>query len=138
MHSEIERELHDLMLTAVTQGRHLAEEWLTSGAVPTGSTKNRTLEVLKALSERERLLDIDDATIELMGMQIRQVLNEHRDGIGDQAIAGDVDTTWIEDTKTVELVNLAWRWKKFQTAKQSLDDRIAAIRAVESMIASLD
>ena len=97
MHIEVERELHNLTLEAIIHGRCLAKEWLATSALPTGCVRTRILEVLDQLRERKGFYGIDDDLVEEMGNQIRRALNGFRDGIGDRAMSGDVDTIWEQD-----------------------------------------
>ena len=137
MHIEIERELHNLTLDAIIHGRCLAKEWLAANLLPTGCVKTRILEVLDQLRERRGFDGIDDDLVEEIGTQIRRALNELRDGIGDRAMSGDVDTVWEQDNDIIKLVNLAWRWKKFRAAKRALDDKLAAILQTDLLLAGL-
>lgn len=137
MHIEIEREIHNLTLEAIIHGRLLAEEWLEAGCVPKGTTKHLILETLEQLRERQGFDDVNDDFIEMMGNEIRRALNEYRDGIGDRAISGDVDTVWEQNNDVIKLVNLAWRWKEFRAAKRAVDDKLAAVRQTDLMFASV-
>jgi hypothetical protein len=137
MHIEIERELHNLTLDAIIHGRCLAKEWLTANLLPTGCVKTRILEVLDQLRERRGFDGIDDDLVEEIGTQIRRALNELRDGIGDRAMGGDVDTVWEQDKDVVRLVNLAWSWKEFRGAKRALDDKLAAVRHADLLLAGV-
>ena len=137
MHIEIERELHNLTLDAIIHGRCLAKEWLAANLLPTGCVKTRILEVLDQLRERRGFDGIDDDLVEEIGTQIRRALNELRDGIGDRAMSGDVDTVWEQDNDIIKLVNLAWRWKKFRAAKRALDDKLAAVRQADFLLAGV-
>ena len=128
MHIEIERELHNLTLNAVIHGRRLAEEWFETGCVPKGSTKHIIFEALQKLGRREGFEGVNDDFIAIMGNEIRRTLNECRDGIGDLAVTGNVETDWEQDKDVIKLVNLAWRWKEFGAAKRALDDKLAAVR----------
>lgn len=137
MHIEIERELHNLTLEAIIHGRRLAEEWMETGCVPKGTTKRIILETLEQLRERQGFDGVADELIAMMGNEIRRALNEHRDGIGDLAISGEVDTVWEQDNQVIKLVNLAWRWKEFRAAKRAVDDKLAAVRQMQLMLAEV-
>ena len=137
MHIEVERELHNLTLEAVIHGRCLAKEWLAASVLPTGCVKTRILEVLDQLRERKSFNGIDDDLVEEMGTQIRRALNGFRDGIGDRAMCGDVDTVWEQDKDVIKLINLAWRWKEFRGAKRAVDDKLAAVRQMELMLSGM-
>ncbi|MCK0141976.1 hypothetical protein [Aliiroseovarius sp. F20344] len=137
MHIEIEREIHNLTLEAIIHGRRLAEEWLKVGCVPKGTTKHLIRETLEQLRERQGFNGVNDDFIEMMGNEIRRALNEYRDGIGDRAISGDVDTVWEQNNDVIKLVNLAWRWKEFRAAKRAVDDKLAAVRQTDLMFASV-
>ena len=137
MHIEIERELHNLTLDAIIHARCLAKEWLAANLLPTGCVKTRILEVLDQLRERRGFDGIDDDLVEEIGTQIRRALNELRDGIGDRAMSGDVDTVWEQDKDIIKLVNLAWRWKEFRAAKRALDDKLAAVRQADFLLAGV-
>lgn len=137
MHIEVERELHNLTLEAIVHGRCLAKEWLATNVIPTGCVKTRILEVLDQLSERRGFDGIEEDLVEEMGTQVRRALNEIRDGFGDRAMSGDVDTVWEQDNDVITLVNLSWRWKKFRAAKRALDDKLAAVRQMELMLSGM-
>ncbi|UWP96459.1 hypothetical protein K3X48_05635 [Aliiroseovarius crassostreae] len=137
MHIEIEREVHDMTLKTIVQGRFLAEEWLGGSLVPKGTSKSIIIEALRTLQERDGFKTVDTDLIELMGEQIRKTLNEIRKGKGDAAIAEDVDVVWEQDQKVVEYVNLAYRWKQFKAARVELDDKLAAIRESDVLLASV-
>ncbi|UWQ64061.1 hypothetical protein K3723_07130 [Leisingera caerulea] len=137
MDIEIERTVHKLTLEAIILGRLLAEEWLEGSLVTKGSTRLIILEALRSLREREGLVGIDQDLIELMGEQIRKTLNEIRNGKGDAAISQDVDVDWEQDQKVIEYVNLAYRWKQFKAAKVALDDKLAAIRDADVLLAKI-
>lgn len=136
MHIEIERELHDLTLNAVIHGRRLAEEWREAGCVPKETTKHIILETLEKLGRREGFEGVNDDFIAIMGNEIRRTLNAYRDGIGDRAVTTDVDTVWEQDKDVIKLVNLAWRWKEFRAAKRALDDKLAAVRLLDTCLKS--
>ncbi|MEP5153712.1 hypothetical protein [Planktotalea sp.] len=137
MHIEIERELHNLTVKAVTHGRLLAEEWFETGCVPKGTTKQVILETLKKLGRRESFEGVNDDFIAIIGNEIRRTLNEYRDGIGDRAVTGNVDTDWEQDKNVIKLVNLAWRWKEFRAAKRTLDDKLAAVRQMDVILSGV-
>lgn len=137
MDIEIERTVHKLTLEAIILGRLLAEEWLEGSLIAKGSTRLIILEALRSLREREGLVGIDQDLIELMGEQIRKTLNEIRNGKGDAAISQDVDVDWEQDQKVIEYVNLAYRWKQFKAAKIALDDKLAAIRDADVLLAKI-
>jgi hypothetical protein len=137
MHIEVERELHNLTLETIIHGRCLAKEWLATSALPTGCVRTRILEVLDQLRERKGFYGIDDDLVEEMGTQIRRALNGFRDGIGDRAMSGDVDTIWEQDKDIIQHVNLACRWKEFRAAKRALDDKLAAIQQTDLLLAGL-
>lgn len=137
MDIEIERTVHKLTLEAIILGRLLAEEWLEGSLIAKGSTRLIILEALRSLREREGLVGIDQDLIELMGEQIRKTLNEIRNGKGDAAVSQDVDVDWEQDQKVIEYVNLAYRWKQFKAAKVALDDKLAAIRDADVLLAKI-
>lgn len=137
MHIEIEREIHDLTLEAIIHGRRLAVEWMETGCVPKGTAKRIILETLEQLRERQGFDGVTDELIEMMGNEIRRALNEYRDGIGDLAISGEVDTVWEQDNDVIKLVNLAWRFKEFRAAKRAVDDKLAAVRQMELMLSGM-
>ena len=137
MHIEVERELHNLTLETIIHGRCLAKEWLAASVLSTGCVKTRILEVLDQLRERKGFDGIDDYLVEEVGAQIRRALNGFRDGIGDRAMCGDVDTLWEQDKDIIQHVNLAWRWKEFRAAKRVLDDKLAAILQTDLLLAGL-
>lgn len=118
-------------------GRLLAEEWLEGSLVTKGSTRLIILEDLRSLRERGGLVGIDQDLIGLMGEQIRYTQNEIRYGKGDAAISQDVDVDWEQDQKVIEYVNLAYRWKEFKAAKIALDDKLAAIRDADVLLAKI-
>lgn len=136
MDTEIERDIHKLALDVIILGRLLAEEWLEGSLIPTGSSKSIILETLQSLRARTGLQQVDQDLIELMGAQIRKTLNEIREGKGDAALSQDVDLVWEQNQKVVEYVNLAYRWKQFKAAKVALDDKLAAIREADDLLAS--
>jgi hypothetical protein len=137
MDIEIEREVHKLTLEAIVLGRLMAEEWLGGSLIPKGSTKSVILETLRSLRERNGLENVDRDLIELMGEQIRKTLNEIRKGKGDAAVSQDVDLVWEQDQKVIEYVNLAYRWRKFRKATIALDDKLAAIREADHLLAKV-
>lgn len=137
MHIEIEREVHEKTLETLVLGRLLAEEWLGGSLVPSGTSKAVILEALHSLQIREGFKAVDADLIELMGEQIRKTLNDIREGKGDAALSQDVDLVWEQNQKVVEYVNLAYRWKQFKAAKVALDDKLAAIREADSLLASV-
>jgi hypothetical protein len=134
---EIERDVHKLTLDAIVLGRLLAEEWLAGSLTPNGSIRSTMLDTLRSLKGRQGLQQIDQDLIDLMGEQIRRTLNEIREGKGDAAITQDVDLVWEQDQKVVEYVNLAYRWKQFKKAKVTLDDKLAAIRDTDTLLATV-
>lgn len=136
MHFEIERELYDLTLEVVIHGRCLAEEWREAGVVPKGAVKRIIRETLEQLGRREGFEGVNDDFITMMGNEIRRTLNEYREGIGDRAITGEVDTVWEQDKDVIKLVNLAWRWKEFRAARRALEDKLAAARWIEVLLIS--
>lgn len=137
MHIEIEREVHEMTLETLRLGRFLAEEWLGGSLVPRGTSKSVILEALHALQDRKGFKVVDADLIELMGEQIRATLNEIRKGKGDAALSQNVDLVWEQDQKVVEYVNLAYRWKQFKAAKVALEDKLAAIREADELLASV-
>mgnify|MGYP001436611536 CR=1 FL=1 len=137
MDIEIERDVHKLTLDAIVLGRLLAEEWLAGSLTPKGSIRSTILDSLRSLRGRQGLQQIDQDLIDLMGEQIRRTLNEIREGKGDAAISQDVDLVWEQDQKVVEYVNLAYRWKQFKKAKVALDDKMAAIRDTDTLLATV-
>lgn len=136
MDTEIERDIHKLALDVIILGRLLAEEWLEGSLIPTGSSKSIILETLQSLRARTGLQQVDQDLNELMGAQIRKTLNEIREGKGDAALSQDVDLVWEKNQRVIEYVNLAYRWKQFKTAKVALDDKLAAIREADDLLAS--
>jgi hypothetical protein len=136
MHIEIEREVHEMTLEALVLGRLLAEEWLEGSLLPSGTSKSVILEALHSLHDRNGFKTVDADLIELMGEQIRKTLNEIREGKGDAALSQDVDLVWEQNQKVVEYVNLAYRWRQFKAAKVALDDKLAAIRQSDILLAS--
>ncbi|WP_291727136.1 hypothetical protein [Leisingera sp. F5] len=44
---------------------------------------------------------------------------------------------WEQDQKVIEYVNLAYRWKQFKAAKIALDDKPAAIRDANVLLAKI-
>ncbi|UWP96502.1 hypothetical protein K3X48_05875 [Aliiroseovarius crassostreae] len=136
MHIEIEREVHEMTLETLRLGRLLAEEWLGGSLVPRGSSKSIILEALYALRDRNGFKTVGADLIELMGEQIRKTLNEIREGKGDAALSEDVDLVWEQNQKVVEYVNLAYRWKQFKAARVALEDKLAAIREADTLLAS--
>ena len=137
MDIRIEREVHTLTLQSIVLGRRLAEEWLEGNLVPKGSTKSLILETLRSLRERNGLQKIDRDLIELMGEQIRKTLNEIREGKGDAAVSQDVDLVWEQDQKVIEYVNLAHTWREFRKATTALEDKLAAIREADILLAKV-
>lgn len=137
MDEKTERELHDRTLNTITHGRLLAQEWHTAGLVPRGSTKQLTLDLLQKLTDRCGLQDIDDDRIELLGEQIRRFTNEYREGLGDRAMTTDIETEHIYDTKVIDLINLAWRWRQFRASQRALEDKVAAIRQTDRLLAGI-
>ncbi|MCA2008633.1 hypothetical protein [Tritonibacter mobilis] len=137
MDIEIERDVHKLTLDAIVLGRLLAEEWLEGSLTPKGSIRSTILDSLRSLRGRRGLQQIDQDLIDVMGEQIRNTLNEIREGKGDAAISKDVDLVWEQDQKVVEYVNLAYRWKQFKKAKVALDDKLAAIRDADTLLATV-
>ncbi len=135
MDIEIERKVHDLTLETIVLGRLLAEEWLGGSLVPKGTNKTVILEALHALQDRNGAQTVDTDMVELIGEQIRRTLNEIREGKGDAALSQDVDLVWEQNQKVVEYVNLAYRWKQFKAAKVALDDKLAAIRQSDVLLA---
>ncbi|UWQ47200.1 hypothetical protein [Leisingera aquaemixtae] len=135
MDIEIEREVQKLTLDAIVLGRLLAEEWLQGSLTPNGSIRSTMLDTLRSLRRRQGLQQIDPDLIELMGEQIRNSLNEIREGKGDAATSQDVDLVWEHDQKVIEYVNLGYRWQQFKKAKVALDDKLAAIRDADSLLA---
>jgi hypothetical protein len=137
MDVETERETHELVLAVIFQGRLLSQEWREVGLVPQGAAKPFILELLNSLAERRGLDDLDEERIELVGDQIRRFTNSYREGLGDKALAKDVDTEHVFDVKAIDLINLAWRWRQFRKAQRELDDKIAAIRETERLLAQV-
>jgi len=105
--------------------------------VPQGSTRPFVLSLLNSLCERSGLEDIDDERIGIIGEQIRHFTNDYRSGLGDQALVRDVDTEHFCDVKGIDLVNLAWCWRQVRKAKRALDDKLAAIRETERLLAEV-
>ncbi|MFY0680329.1 MAG: hypothetical protein JXR13_07120 [Thalassovita sp.] len=135
MDEKTERELHELTLNAITQGRLLAQEWREAGLAPQGSTKQLTLDLLQKLADRSGLYDLYDERIELLGNQIRRFANAYREGLGDRALETDIDTENVPDTKVIDLINLAWRWRQLRSGHRKLEDKIAAIRETGRLLA---
>ena len=136
MDEKTERETHELVLAAIFQGRLLAQEWQDVGLVPQGAAKPFILELLKGLLERHGLDEMDEERVRMLGDQIRRFTNEHREGLGDRAMEMHIDTDNVHDTKVVDLINLAWRWRQFRAAKQALDDKLAAIRETDRRLST--
>ena len=136
MHIEIEREVHEMTLETLVLGRLLAEEWLGGSLTPSGTSKSAILAALHSLQIRDGFKAVDADLIELMGEQIRKTLNDIREGKGDAALAQDVDLVWEQNQKVVEYVNLAYRWKQFKAAKIALEDKLAAIREADILLAN--
>ncbi|SLN54790.1 hypothetical protein PSA7680_02871 [Pseudoruegeria aquimaris] len=137
MDIDTEREIHQLTLDAIVSGRLLAEDWLEGTLAPTGTAKSVILETLRSLRERESLPNVDRDLIELMGEQIRDALNEIRDGKGDAAMSREVDLVWEQNQQVIEYVNLAYRWRKYKEATITLDDKLAATRMADLLLASV-
>lgn len=137
MHIEIEREVHEMTLETLRLGRLLAEEWLGGSLIPSGTSKSVILEALHSLQRREGFNAVDADLVELIGEQIRKTLNDIREGKGDAALAQDVDLVWEQNQKVVEYVNLAYRWKQFKAAKVVLEDKLAAIREADILLAGV-
>lgn len=130
----IERQLHDLILRVIQQGRWLAEDWLEGSLVPSGTSKRLVLDTLKDLREHRGIENMDRDLMDLLQQQIRRALNELIPGKGDAAFGRQIDTEWEQDPKIVEYVRLAERWKKFRSAKVAVDDKLAAIRAADRVL----
>jgi hypothetical protein len=137
MDEKTEREMHELVLAVVAQGRQLAQEWEDVGLISHGTTKPFVLGLLKALRGRHGLGEIDEARVRLLGEHIRKFTNEYREGLGDRALETDVDTTAFYDDRTVDLINLAWRWRQFRNALAALDDKVAAIRETQRLLTEI-
>lgn len=137
MDEQTERETHELVLAAITQGRLLAQEWQEVGMVPKGTTKSLVLALLRSLGNRQGLKEMDEERIDLVGDQIRRFTNEYREGLGDRALARDVETEHLFDIKAIDLVNLAWRWRQFRSAKLALDDKFAAIKETDKLLCEI-
>ncbi|SHF20656.1 hypothetical protein SAMN05444279_12136 [Ruegeria intermedia] len=137
MDIDTEREIHQLTLDAIVSGRLLAEDWLEGSLAPTGTAKALILETLRSLRERESLPHVDRDLIEAMGEQIRNALNEIRDGKGDAALSREVDLVWEQNQQVIEYANLACRWRRFKEAMIALDDRLAATRMAGLLLASV-
>ena len=136
VNEKTERETHELVLAAILQGRLLAQEWQDVGLVPQGAAKPFVLDLLHALHERRGLQEMDEERIRMLGDQIRRFTNEHREGLGDRAMEMHIETENVHDSKVVDLINLASRWRQFRAAKQALDDKLAAIRKTERLLAT--
>jgi len=130
-----ERELHELTLNAITHGRLLAQECRDAGMAPQGSTKRLIMDLLQKLSDRCGLSDLDDERIDLIGDQIRRFTNDYREGLGDRALETDIETENVHDTKVIDLINLAWRWRQLRLTQRKLADKVAAIRETKSLLA---
>ncbi|WP_039018137.1 hypothetical protein [Halocynthiibacter namhaensis] len=137
MHIEIERKVHEMTLETLVLGRLLANEWLDSTLVPSGTNKSVILGALHSLQARNGFKTVDAELVELMEEKIRKSLNEIREGKGDAAFSQDVDLVWEHDQKVIEYVNLAYRLKQFKAAKVALDDKLAAIREAGALLASV-
>lgn len=137
MDEQTERETHELVLAVITQGRLFAQEWREVGLVPQGTCKPFVLGLLRSLGDRRDLDELDDERIDLFGDQIRRFTNSYREGLGDRALESDVETEHIFDLKAIDLINLAWRWRQFRNAKWALDDKTAAIRETERLLAQV-
>lgn len=137
MDEQTVRETHELVLAAITQGRLLAQEWQEVGLVPQGTTKPFVLGLLRNLGERHGLDEMDEERIDLVGDQIRRFTNGYREGLGDRALESDVETDHFFDVKAIDLVNLAWRWRQFRKTKRELDDKVAAIRETDRLLAEI-
>lgn len=137
MDEQTERETHELVLAVITQGRLLAQEWREVGLVPQGTTKSFVLELLRSLGDRHGFDEMDEERIDLVGDQIRRFTNGYREGLGDRALESDVETEHIFDVKAIDLINLAWRWRQFRNVKRALDDKTAAIRETERLLAQV-
>jgi hypothetical protein len=137
MDTETEREMHELVLAVIFQGRLLAQEWREVGLVPQGTSRPFVLALLDSLSERRGLDEIDEERVGLIGEQIRHFTNGYRDGLGDRALEQNVETEHIFDVKAIDLINLAWRWKQLRKAKRALDDKVAAIRETSRLLAAI-
>lgn len=135
MDEQTERELNELTLNAITHGRLLAQEWREAGVAPQGSTKQLTLELLQKLSDRSGLNDLDEERIDLLGNQFRRFANAYREGLGDRALETDIETESVHDTKVIDLINLAWRWRQLRLAQCRLADKIAAMRDTGRLLA---
>ncbi|WP_282076392.1 hypothetical protein [Epibacterium ulvae] len=137
MDEKTEHKTHELVLAVISQGRLWAQEWREVGLVPQGSTRSFVPSLLNSLCERSGLEDIDDERIGIIGEQIRHFTNDYRSGMGDQALVRYVDTEHFFDVKRIDLVNLAWRWRQVRKAKRALDDKLAAIRETERLLAEI-
>jgi hypothetical protein len=122
----MERETCELVLAAITQGRLLAHECWEAGLVPKGTTRSLVTALLKNLGQRQRLEEMDEERIDMVGDQIRAFMNEYMAGLGDQALIRDVETDQIFDAKALSLVNLARRWRQFRGTKIALDDKLGS------------
>ena len=131
----IEHQLHDLILRAIQQERWLAEEWLEGSLVPSGTSKRLVLDTLRDLRKHRSIENLDRDLMDLLQQQVWRALNELVPGKGDAAFCREVDTEWEQDPKILEYVSLAERWKKFWAAKVAVDDKLAAIRETERLLA---
>ena len=135
MHIEIEREVHNLTLSTVLQGRLLAEEAALSGYLPSRPSRTRLLKVMTQLRKREGLQNVTDEDIEDMQDDIKRMMNAHHEGAGDRPLLRDHEDVWDTDPKLNQLKGLMRRWQLFSEAKSALDDKLAAIRQSDALLA---
>lgn len=132
-----EREVHELVLDVIVQGRLLAEEWPDAGVVPRGCSKNLILETLKKLRQRQGYETLDEDLLDLLGDTIRRSANEHREDLGDRSLKFDIETENIFDSRTIELINLMHRWKLLRRSKRALDDKMEALKFGEKALSKI-
>ncbi|MCJ8336005.1 MAG: hypothetical protein MJH10_17485 [Epibacterium sp.] len=137
MNIETEREVHELTLAAICHGRLLAGEWQETGLVPLGTTKQLTQDLLRKLDERRGLEELDEDRLHLLGEHIGKFTNQYREGLGDRALQQNIETEQVFDAKAIDLINLAWRWRQLRGAKRALDDKMAAIKVTDGLLAQV-
>lgn len=135
MHIEIEREVHNLTLTAVLQGRLLADEAAEAGYVPKRPARSRLLKLLNQLRNREGLHCVTSEDLDEMQGDIRRLMNEHREGAGDRPLVREHEDVWDIDARMNALKSLLRRWQLFHEAKSALDDKLAAVRQSDTLLA---
>lgn len=131
------RETHELVLETVRQGRLLAQDWHDAGVIPQGSTKRLTMDLLTQLSDRRGMEEMDEDRVAMIGGHIKRFTNSYCGGLGDRSMAQDIDTELLSDVTAIGLVNLAWRWRQYRSAKRTLDDKLAAIKETDKLLAQI-